>query len=512
MIVRVRLALLAASFWGLASCAAPQNTLPPEQSETPPPISLPAPGDQNLPEILEQRLAYAQVQTESKDGDCAARLDGVQKEIDLAAANPAFDILLPRGRARLADLEYRLHLRRAYCGSGATPRKDELIAALDAALRAVPLYREGYDYQSMVIMQYDAAITYRLLGDKDKAVAALETAVVLDGDYGFADDAAENAEQLRSWKGQAVGPDPVPRRSITLKFAWNPVDADVAIAADYRSLAGGAVLHSMAATTVKHQIRADGDDWVLSSPDRGDRRYDLGELKGQPAALIQTIATLAALQLLAPDLEISSKGEFRKVADSEKISATLVGDITTLSGELLPVSKEQKALEPTALMGLSSQLLTRPNGVEFKGEQDYDLAISAWIDASLDQGVWYDMQASLLLPGLAVIIDHDIQFAYSRPVPCAAGASGTDCAEILVHATPNPEALQTWLDAVKRPFDLNGPNVAHYASAIDLRLVVDPNRLLPYVTEARRHWYFALDGKGEPLVGSETTVATYRYQ
>lgn len=491
----VRLSLLALSFWGSASYADSQNS----------------------PETLEQRLAYAQLQTETKEGDCAARLDIAQKEIGIAKANPAFDILLPAGKARLADLDYRLHLGRAYCGKETIPRQDELLSALDAALRAVPLYRGNYDYQSMVIMQYDAALTYRLLGDKDKALAALETAIGWDGDYGYTDDEAENNELLRSWKGLPPVPQPAaqqegaPHRSITLKFAWTPLDVEITDEADYLALADGVAVPSKAAVSIKRQIRAEGDDWLLSSSELGDRHYSgLEALKDKPI-LMQVMATLAALQMLGADVKVSGKGEFKEDAGSEQISAALVHEIKTLSGDLLPEEKGEKEIEPTLLIGLSSQMLTRPNGIAFKAEEDYNLATSAWIDASLEQGVWYDMQASLLLPGLSVIIDHDIQFAYARSVPCIADGTGEDCAEILVHAKPNPEALEKWLNAVRGHFSLAGPDRASYASTTDLRLVVDPNRLQTYVSEMRRHWYFAIDGKGEPLIGSEKAISTYRY-
>jgi len=473
------------------------------------------------PETLEQHFVSAQLQVESKAGDCATRLDGVQRDLGMAAANPALDILQPAGRARLASIEYRLHIGRAYCGGGA-PRRNELHAALDAALRAVPLYRDLYDFQSMLIMQYDVAVTYRLLGEQDQAMAALETVVKWDGDYGYADDAEENRSLLRSWQSPSAAPEPAqavtgletaPHRSVTLNFAWRPVEADVAIEADYSVLSGRTLVHAKADTLLRRRIVAKGEDWELASEDGADRHYDLGAVAGKPDDdLAKILATMAAEQMLPPDLEISYEGEFKSVREPSTMSASLLEDIKSLSGALLSDKKQEAVVEPTALMGLSAQQLAKLKGVVFKAEQDYDLGISSWIDATLDQGVWYDMQASLLLPGMAVTIDHDIQFAYSRPVPCTADTAVTDCAEILVHATPNPEALQRWLDAVRGPFSLQGKSKAHFASAIDLRLVVDPKRLLPYVTEARRHWYFALDGKGDPMIGSESAISTYRYQ
>lgn len=503
--------LPAAILLGVAGCAPAQ---PPSQPADPePPITLPATqAEQDAPDALERRLAYTQnlAEDSTKEEGCASRLAEIQTQSDLAAANPALDIVIPDGRARLANLSYRLHLGRAYCGSGDTPRKEELRAAADAALGAVSLYRGLYDYESMAIMQYDAAVTWRLLGDKDKAAAALETAIALDGDYGFGEDAAENAKTLRQWTNEpepAQPPAPSPKRSITLKFAWNSLDADVAIEADYLDLAGGAVQHSKATVTAERRIRPKGNGWVVIS-ETGDRHYTVDELGETTTPLKQALVTLAAEQMLAPDLVITHRGEFEDTLEEDRVSATMTGDIETAAGKLPPLSEDESKLETPAVIGLSAEFLTRPKGVAFKAQQDYGIEIASWIDATLEQGVWYDMQASMQLPGMpAVLVDHDIQFSYARPVPCGQ----TECAEILVHATPNPEALQSWLKAIRHPFDLEGPDPAHYASATDFRLVVDPSQLVPYVTEMRRRWYFTLDGKGEPLIGAEKSVSTYSY-
>ena len=52
-----------------------------------------------------------------------------------------------------------------------------------------------------------------------------------------------------------------------------------------------------------------------------------------------------------------------------------------------------------------------------------------------------------------------------------------------------------------------------YWSTTDLRLVVRPETLVPYVNDMRLSWYAAIDGAGqpEPLIESEHVVATYSY-
>ncbi len=65
-----------------------------------------------------------------------------------------------------------------------------------------------------------------------------------------------------------------------------------------------------------------------------------------------------------------------------------------------------------------------------------------WIDATLRQAVAYEITAPLPLPGFSrVSVEHQIQFRYTHAVPCAAGAVAADCVELVVHATPQIQAL-----------------------------------------------------------------------
>lgn len=506
--------LLGAGLWAMMSCAFAQADPAPDEEpddeDDPPPITLPAPGDPNIAGALDRRLAYAQSLAESPDGECGPRLDGVQTQRDIAASDPALDIVIGGGQARLANIDYRLHFGRAYCGSPAQPRKDELLVALDAAQRGVSLYRDRYDYQAMVVMQYNVAVIQHRLGDDRQAVTALDIAVGMDRDYGFLSDAQENAALLLRWKGQPPDSDQTPalKRSITLKFAWSPVDADVSVKADYADLVGQAVIHSGASTTATRHVRPDQEDWILSS-EPGDRHYEFADWSGKAApSRERTTIVLAAEQMWGANLRISATGDYKGVVDIETTAGVLGGDIDTVTNDLRPAGEGK--LDLTASLGRTVQLLAEPDGLMARAAEEYTLGTAAWIDATLVQGVWYDMTASLFVPGMVVLVDHDVQFAYSRPVPCTSGASETSCAEILVHAAPNPEALKAKLSDVKQALKVKGE--MRYASATDMRLVVDPMRLLPYVTETQRHWYIAIDGKGDPLIGSETVVSTYSYR
>lgn len=195
--------------------------------------------DPDSPALLEARLERVDTLLRSGDG-CQGRLAAAQDALKDAGRSPALPVLVPLGTARLASLEYELHHARARCAAGRASAGPELHAALTAAQRGVDLYREGLDYSSMAIMQFNVAATQRALGDLDAAVASLATAVHMDEEYGLADDALENQQLLSQWRTPAAAsaPDRAPaapatvpakppqKRITALRFAWSASDSD----------------------------------------------------------------------------------------------------------------------------------------------------------------------------------------------------------------------------------------------------------------------------------------------
>src|ERR1700749_3047901 len=138
--------------------------------------------DPQSPDTLNARLSYAVLLAKLDSGDCQARLDSAPSQLNMAKANPALEVVMPAGLARLSAAEYQVHAARAACG-GPEPqapesRNAELRAALESAQRAFELYRDAFDAVSMVTMQFNCAVTYHDLGDTPAAVSALQAAIV----------------------------------------------------------------------------------------------------------------------------------------------------------------------------------------------------------------------------------------------------------------------------------------------------------------------------------------------
>ncbi len=179
------------------------------------------------PDVLKAQLNYAESLLSGDRGSCEIRLERAQQQLGSVGANPKTRVMYPEGWATVADLEYRLHLARAEC-LGETYRDEELRIAVDSARRAVELYRNLFDYHSMVVMQFDASVALHDLGESSAAITALEGALDMDREYGFADDAVENYKLLLTWRGEPASNPQVatlmqdfPKRQVVMKFGWS---------------------------------------------------------------------------------------------------------------------------------------------------------------------------------------------------------------------------------------------------------------------------------------------------
>jgi hypothetical protein len=103
-----------------------------------------------------------------------------------------------------------------------------------------------------------------------------------------------------------------------------------------------------------------------------------------------------------------------------------------------------------------------------------------------------------------------IEFAFTRMVPCTADAAAQSCVEIVIHATPDKEALQDL--SVDLAGMIQGATFFDYDASIDGRIVVDPATLRPYEREERVYWY-ASAGKtpDDQLLESDHLVSTTTY-
>jgi hypothetical protein len=487
--------------------------------------------DPRAPAALAGRLAYANFLAGSTSGDCRERLAEAQTLLEGIQANPALEVTLPDGLARAANIEYRIHLARASCGGSPPDRDAELRKALAATLRAVELYRDALDYHSMAIAQFDAGAAYRLLGDAGAAATALETAIDMDREYGFREDARDNHRLLMRWKRSDSGaadpgaadpsakdPQDSPSRSATLKFGWTANAADVAIQMDYSRLVAGKLLRAHGTGFVRRHIRRVYRHWVASyeptmTADDADVKADAADVKADGAADLNKLAIVFTRALRQhPDIEVGDTGDLREVLDSSLVARRLSAAARALMRERDAGGGTAARLSRHAVY--ATNIAFAPELVETKAAEDYSLETGAWIGARLEQGVWYKMSAALTMPGTEqLLLPHDIEFAYTRDVPCAAASTTRECVELVIHATPQEDAVREFIDALTQHLRLRRGQTADYWSTTYLRIVTDPNTLETQASDSRRYWYLST-GDAEPQDiqnVSERVVSTFAY-
>ena len=471
--------------------------------------------DPQSPDTLDARLSYAILLARIEGGNCQAHLDDAQKQLDLAKADPALGIVLPAGLARLSDAEYQVHSARAACigteARDAESRNAQLRAALDSAQRAVGLYRDAFDAVSMATMQFNCGVAYHDLGDTAAAVSALQTAIAMDREYGYADDAEDNYSYLLEWNGQEAGADQIdarmqdfPERSATLAFDWFPSEAGVRFESDYAQVEDGRALEVHSTRDAQRRVRKRLGTWRVSFQP-AEAHVELANPPLQDPALQGLATSLAGVLLQFHDFDLATNGEFDSSAGGFSFGSRVRADVKALTRDLTARGTPSAQLMRSVGKALRAQ---QPENVidDLVGE-DYNFETGTWIGATLDQGVWYDMTAYLSLPlEPQVFVRHKIEFAYTRSIPCTDDSKETACIEIVLHATPDPVILREMLGSLARSARLPREQL-QLQGHTDMRLIVDPLNLVAYRRDMRRYsyWSSGTAGPNHSLIESERT-------
>jgi hypothetical protein len=462
------------------------------------------------PAGLTAQLNYAELLLTADASPCNDRLTRAQEQLGSVDASPRNRVMYPDGWTAVADLEYRLHLAWAECG-GPVHRQEELRTALSAARRAVQLYRDMFDYHSMVVLQFDASVALHDLGEQAAAIASLETALEMDREFGFADDARENYELLLKWRGQPAGDAQVaammegfPKRQAVLKFQWGPRDAQITLESRRACLLDGQVVSSRASAAFDRQIRAnEGGGWSVSYAGRLTK-YEPGVWP-----IMQGPPPMAFPPVLIPEagFEVSASGEFKMVTEPNDFAEQLAARTEELIRTSAPSGEHARDIMEVAVDKTPIELA--PGLLEAATAENYQSETAMWIGATLDQGVWYEVSAPLSLPGIPrIVAQNRIEFAFTRMVPCSAGATQPACVEIITRAVPEQEALDRLLADYNNQSDV--VRIDSYSAAITTRLVTDPATLLPFAHEKKLYWYVSA-GKGNTLLQSEHVLSTTGY-
>lgn len=462
--------------------------------------------DPQSPKTLNTRLGFAEFLANSEGGDCHMRLENAQDQLAIARASQA-GIALQFALAREAALDYQIHVGRATCGSSAVLSDQELRAALESARHAVDLYRNDFDAVSMVTMQFNVGVAYHDLGDGAAAEAALKTAIKMDREYGFGEDAKDNYQTLLQWNSQPAGPDEVaalmkdfPQRSTSLSFGWFESKADLTLTLEYEQLSEGGMLKMNGTKAAERRVRRRSNGWTVSFEPR-ETHYEINSWPNDESLVQGIVGSLPRLALQIHDFNVGRTGDFTQSAAADKFGSAMRSDVKAVT-EFLAQNNASSPLTQQ-IRKESGQYGNSHYGdsVEALVAETYNMETGTWIGASLEQGVWYEMSVPLSLPlAPGLFVTHQIEFAFTRRVPCMAGSTDEACVEIVLRATPDPEELRIRLVNLSQMMRLSqktalGEKVdLQLSSTTYMRLVLEPTTLQLFESEMRRHGYWTSKG------------------
>jgi tetratricopeptide (TPR) repeat protein len=292
--------------------------------------------DPQSPDTLNARLGFAEFLAKSEAGDCRMRLENAQNQLDIARASQA-GIVLPLALAREAAVDYQIHVGRASCNSSAVLRNQELQAAVESARHAVDLYRDEFDAVSMVTMQFNVGVTYHELGEDSAAVAALQTAMEMDREYGFHDDANENYRTLLQWNGRPADPDEtaalmkdLPQRSTTLSFGWFDSKADLTLTLEYEQLSEGGILNMHGVKAAERRVQRRANGWTVSFEPR-ETRYEISNWPNDESLVQGMALSLTGMSLQFHDFELARAGDFVGSNAAHKFESSMRSDVKAVT-------------------------------------------------------------------------------------------------------------------------------------------------------------------------------------
>ena len=466
--------------------------------------------DPQSPDTLNTRLGFADFLAKSEGGDCHMRLEKAQNQLDTARASHA-GIALPFALAREAAVDYQIHVGGASCDSSAVSRDQELRAAVESARHAVDLYRDEFDAVSMVTMQFNVGVTDHELGEDTAAVAALQTAIKMDREYGFREDANDNYQMLLQWTGQPAGPNEVaalmkdfPQRSTPLSFGWFDSKADLTLTLDYEQLSQGGMLNMHGMTAAERRVRPRRDGWTVSFEPRATR-YEINKWPNDISLVQGIVVSLTRMPLQFHDFNLARGGNFAQSTAAHKFHSNMRSGAKAVT-EFLAQNNASARLTRQ----ISDESENYSDSIDALVAEAYSIETGTWIGASLDQGVWYDMRGPLSLPlQPGLFVTHQIEFAFTRQVPCTADSSDEACVEIVLRATPDPEDLKRLLMSVSETMGLSQKVALQLSSATYMRLVTEPSTLQFYESDIRRLSYWTIKGTKyyQPMIETERTHA-----
>jgi hypothetical protein len=369
-------------------------------------------------------------------------------------------------------------------------------------------------YEPMTIMQFNVAQTFHDMGDDAQAVKELQAALDLDRTFGFKSDAEDNFRTLNEWQKKAVTDAdveafsaPFAARTVTLGFGWAPAKVEVTGTFDNATYEGNAIRHTRFSLPLTGTIKAANDELVYELK-AGEPKLDASTAGADVDKKV--VALMARILGRIPVVVVSKAGELKEVRDLDAFSQQMNAEIDAAVKSAVP-EKDPRYAAVKAATDQELKPFAAPDNLRGRVQQEYSLETGIWIGATLEQGAWLSLPLTLSMNGTPQgFIEHTVEAAFARRVPCAPGQAPEGCVELVLEAVPTDKAVAD----VTQKLQESDKGRLDYVAATRMRIVVDPATLVPYEHETLRYTYLALANKGQRAVkiSSEQSVSAYKYR
>ena len=304
-----------------------------------------------------------------------------------------------------------------------------------------------------------------------------------------------------------------PARRTALKFAWPAGVQDMTLESDYARVIGAQVVRaSMAKEPCSAGCSgARAFHWVVTYEPPIPRNTSWMNCRRSRESRPAFMRALADLLLQCHDIELidhrreDGAPDFHEALDRVNFMKRARREGDTLLQALPSAGTHAAALAANLAAVLKSA--SARNLAEAHAALDFNLEAGTWPGATLEQGVWYQMEMPLPLPyAPLLLINHRVEFAFTRPVACSSEAATASCVEIVMHAVPDPSDLQIMLDETQRSAHLPHGRELRSAASTTIRWVTDPDTLISYRREIHRQGYLSGDGTPNGALFTEERI------
>lgn len=222
-------------------------------------------------------------------------------------------------------------------------------------------------------------------------------------------------------------------------------------------------------------------------------------------AMVKQFMTRAAST--PPSYVVGGDGQFHRIEDLDEFRGAVLDGLDQASADLPDQTRAQ-------ISQVMAGILTREQ-LEQSIVSDWNLYVGAWLDAELDHGDLYEVryEQPVAMFGNAPI-PMRTTFLFAGRTACDDGDDEQNCVILEMESFVDSERLAAALEDFLSQFPADGqtPKVEALRQDVSVRLITEPDTLLPHRMDSRRYTETRMTVNGETTIGSQVEERRFVYR